>query len=63
MIGYYLSSNNEMCYNIKTQTFSPTTQVNFVFWFSRSFNLNVYETENLIDRPTKISQIMIDKNE
>ena len=24
MIGYYLSSNNEMCYSTKTQTFSPT---------------------------------------
>ena len=24
MIGYYLSSNNKMCYSIKTQTFSPT---------------------------------------
>ena len=24
MIGYYLSSNNEMCYSAKTQTFSPT---------------------------------------
>ena len=24
MIGHYLSSNNEMCYNIKTNNFSPT---------------------------------------
>ena len=24
MIGYYLSSNNEMCYSSKTQNFSPT---------------------------------------
>jgi len=24
MIGYYLSSNNEMYYSAKTQTFSPT---------------------------------------
>ena len=24
MIGHYLSSNNEMCYSVKTQTFSPT---------------------------------------
>ena len=26
MIGYYLSSNNEMCYNIKINNFSPTKQ-------------------------------------
>jgi len=26
MIGHYLSSNNKMCYSIKTQTFSPTKQ-------------------------------------
>jgi len=24
MIGYYLLSNNEMCYSVKTQFFSPT---------------------------------------
>ena len=24
MIEYYLTSNNEMCYSAKTQTFSPT---------------------------------------
>jgi len=24
MIGYYLSSNNEMCYSTKNQTFLPT---------------------------------------
>ena len=27
MIGYYLSSNNEICYSIKTQNFSPTKPV------------------------------------
>jgi len=26
MIEYYLSSNNEMCYNTKTNNFSPTKQ-------------------------------------
>ena len=26
MIGHYLSSNNEMCYSIKTNNFSPTKQ-------------------------------------
>ena len=26
MIGHYLSSNNEICYSTKTQTFSPTKQ-------------------------------------
>jgi hypothetical protein len=24
MIGYYLSNNNEIFYNVKNQTFSPT---------------------------------------
>ena len=45
MIGYYLSSNNEMCYSTKTQTFSRT-QTAYVyhfdstsFFFVRSFNL------------------------
>ena len=34
MIGYYLSSNNEMCYSAKTQIFSSTKhtlEIEFLF--------------------------------
>ena len=60
MIKYYLSSNNEMCYNTKTQTFSPTKHILLyicirLFWKKIH---NIIQTRPWIETmPARVSKI------